>query len=55
MKICHVGTELFCYSDRQTHSHGEANTRFSQFFERASQRLWYRLPAIHYVCRHFSF
>jgi hypothetical protein len=34
MKICLVGTEMF-HADRQTHTHDEADSHFSQFSERA--------------------
>ena len=34
MKILPVGAELF-HADRQTDAHDEANSRFSQFWERA--------------------
>jgi hypothetical protein len=34
MKIRAVGAELF-HSDRETGGHDEANSRLSQFFERA--------------------
>jgi hypothetical protein len=33
-KICPVGAELF-HADGQTRGHDEANSRFSQFCERA--------------------
>ena len=37
MKIRPVGVELF-YSDRQTDGQDEANSRFSQFWERAKKK-----------------
>jgi len=55
MKICQVGTGLFCYSDWQTNTQSWTKLIlvFLQIFERASQRLGYRLPATH-MCRHFT-
>jgi len=51
MKICPVGAKLFHvngWMDRQTDRHDKANSRFSQFCERAwklvavtSKRIWY--------------
>jgi hypothetical protein len=36
MQICPVGAELF-HADRRIHRHDEANSRFSQFCERAQK------------------
>jgi len=37
VKILPLGTDLF-RADRQTYRHDEANSRFSQFCERAQKR-----------------
>jgi len=37
MKIRPLGTEFFFYADGRTEGHDGANSRFSQFFERAQK------------------
>jgi Zn-finger nucleic acid-binding protein len=42
MNICSVGDQLFQGNrqvDRQTGRHNEANSRFSQFYERAKKKV----------------